>query len=298
MNRTDLPALALFAEVARTRSFRLAARNVRLSPSAVSHGIAALEERIGVRLLTRTTRSVGLTEAGERLLHSIDPALTRIDEAVNSLAEDRERPAGRLRITAPRMAGIKVIVPHAAAFAERYPEVMLDVDVSDRFVDLAGEEFDAGIRLEERVGLDMVAVRLSGPMRQRVVATPDYLDRMGRPETPQDLARHRCVMRRFSGGTLYDWEFEKDGRAHVAHLEPAMALTETGLVADVARLGGGLAYVFEDLVRDDLASGRLESVLDDWSPSFPGFFLYYSGRRLMRPALRAYIDFMVERCRH
>jgi DNA-binding transcriptional LysR family regulator len=291
MPRPELSALTVFGEVASQGSFRRAATTLGLSPSAVSHAVSGLEAVLGVRLLARTTRSVALTEAGAQLFHRLGPALEEIDAALEDVVSAGGRPAGHVRLTAAANAAEMLITPHAARFAEAFPDVTLELIVQDGFVDLVAGGFDAGVRLGEHLEKDMIAVRLGPDMRMAAVAAPDYFARHPAPRHPRDLSGHRCIGRRFTGGGLYRWEFEKDGESLEIAVEGLLVSNDGRLIATAALSGAGLAYVMEATVAADIAAGRLVRVLDDWSPPFPGFFLYYPSRRQMRPALRAFIDF-------
>ncbi|MEL6059915.1 MULTISPECIES: LysR substrate-binding domain-containing protein [unclassified Methylobacterium] len=292
MRRADLPALSIFAAVAARRSFRGAARDLGLSVSAVSHAINGLEDHLGIRLLARTTRSVAPTEAGQRLLEGLEPALAAIAEAVEAATAAQQRLSGILRVSAARSAAEMVLVPLATAFIRAHPGVEIEIRAQDGLRDIVAEGFDAGIRLSESLEQDMIALPLGPPQRAAIVAAPGYLAGRPRPATPQDLHAHLCIRRRFAGGALYQWEFEKDGAEQAVSVSGPLILDDNGLIAEAARNGAGLAYLFEAQVAADLAAGRLVRVLEDWCPRFPGFFLYYPSRRLMRPVLRAFIDFI------
>ncbi|MGL4291016.1 MAG: LysR family transcriptional regulator [Phreatobacter sp.] len=276
------------------RSFRGAATALGVSPSAVSHAVSGLEAALGVRLLARTTRSVALTEAGSRLIGRLEPALEEIAAALEDTAASGGRPSGRLQLSVPLQAAELMIAPHTGRFAQAYPDVTLELVVQDGFVDLVLAGFDAGMRLGESLEQDMIAVRIGPDMRMAAVATPDYFARFPPPVHPADLASHVCIGRRFTGGGLYRWEFEKDGQALEIAVEGRLVFNEGRLIMAAALAGAGLAYVMEAMVAEEIAAGRLVRVLDDWSPPFPGFFLYYPSRRQMRPALRAFIDFFRE----
>lgn len=291
MKRSDLAGLTLFAEVVARGGFRGAAKAIGISPSAVSHGIGSLEKRLGVRLLNRTTRSIAPTEAGLNLLARLRPALSDIDAALAGLSEARDEPAGILRLTTPQSAAQLLLIPHVGRFAERYPGITLDLHIDNSLIDIVANLFDAGIRLGESLEQDMIAVRIGTDMRGVVVASPGYLSSAGVPLSPGDLQRHNCINLRFPGG-IYRWELEKDGGPIEVEVHGSVVLNDGGLMVEAARAGAGLAYVFEDRVKEDLAAGRLVSVLDAWCPSYPGFFLYYPRQRHMRPALRAFIDFV------
>lgn len=292
MTRHPLPDLAAFARVAELRSFRKAAASLGLSPSALSHTLRNIETKLGVRLLHRTTRSVAPTEAGERLLERLRPALDDIDAALSEAKSFRDRPAGRVRINTSRSAARFLIAPRLGAFAQAYPEVRLEIVTDDALADIVAAGCDAGVRLDEVLQPDMVAVRLGGEQRLVVVASPGYLARQGTPQVPADLSGHACFRQRMTSGGLLPWEFERDGEA--LKLDPTGPLiSDDGMVHLRAALdGAGLAYMFEAHVAEHLASGELVRVLDDWCAPFPGFFLYYPSRRQVSPALRAFIDHM------
>ncbi|MER8825086.1 LysR family transcriptional regulator [Mesorhizobium sp. M0938] len=291
MNRTHLSQLAVLATVAQCGSFRGAARELAIAPSAVSHAVSSLEARLGVRLLARSTRSVAPTEEGAQLLERLRPALSEIDLALESAVEARDRPAGNLRLTVPRTAAHLALTPRLGAFASAYPDIVLEIVIEDRFTDVVEGGFDAGVRLGESLQRDMIAVRIGPNLRGAVVGAPSYFSTMPRPRHPHDLAGHRCLRFRFSSGILYRWEFEKDGEEIELAVQGPLILDEDHLVANAAVDGAGLAFLFEDYVRDEIAAGRLIRVLDDWCPPFDGFFVYYPSRRQMRPALRAFVDF-------
>ena len=292
MKRSDLAGLTLFAEVVARGGFRGAAKTIGISPSAVSHGIGSLEKRLGVRLLNRTTRSVAPTEAGLGLLARLGPALSDIDAALSGLTEISDEPAGVLRLTLSQSAAEFLLIPHLWRFNERHPGVILDLHVDDGFTDIVAHNFDAGIRLGESLEQDMIAVRIGTDLRGVIVAAPCYLDAAGVPRSPEDLQHHNCIRLRFPSGTIYRWELEKDGKAVEVTVSGSLVLNDGGLIVEAAKAGAGLAYVFEDRVREDIAEGGLVCVLGDWCSSYAGFFLYYPRQRQMRPALRAFIDFV------
>jgi len=291
MSRNHLSQLAVLAAVARNRGFRDAAKELGIAPSAVSHAVSALEAALGVRLLARSTRSVAPTEAGAQLLERLRPALSEIDLALEAVVASRDEPAGNLRLTVPRTAAHTVLAPKLGAFAAAFPEIVLEIVIEDRFSDVVEGGFDAGIRLGESLQRDMIAVRIGPSMRGAAVAAPSYFENRPRPQRPQDLSAHRCIRFRFSSGVIYRWEFEKEGVAIEPPVEGPLILGEDHLIAQAAIDGAGIAFVFEDYVRDALADGRLVRVLEDWCPPFDGFHIYYPSRRQMRPALRAFIDF-------
>jgi DNA-binding transcriptional LysR family regulator len=281
----------VLATVAQCASFRGAARELGIAPSAVSHAVSSLEARLGVRLLARSTRSVAPTAEGARLLERLRPALSEIDLALETAVEARDRPAGNLRLTVPRTAAHLTLTPRLGAFAAAYPEIVLEIVIEDRFTDVVEGGFDAGVRLGESLQRDMIAVRIGPDLRGAVVAAPSYFATMPKPRHPRELAEHRCIRFRFSSGILYRWEFEKDGEEIEIAAQGPLILDEDHLIAQAAIDGAGLSFVFEPYVRAPLADGRLIRVLEDWCPSFEGFFVYYPSRRQMRPALRAFVDF-------
>lgn len=291
MNRTQLSQLAVLATVAQHESFRKAAEELGIAPSAVSHAVTMLEAGLGVRLLSRTTRSVKPTQEGLQLLQSLAPALGEIDAALAALADVKARPAGALRITMPRLAAEDLIAPRLGAFLSLYPDIELDIVTDDRFEDIVEEGFDAGLRLGEHLHADMIAVKASGPWRGVIVGSPGYFAVHPKPHHPRDLVDHRCIRRRFSSGRLYRWELEKDGRTLQVDVKGPLILSDQSLMRTAALDGAGLAFIFERRVEDDIRQGRLVQVLDDWCPPFDGFHIYYPSRRQMRPALRAFIDF-------
>ncbi len=291
MNRTQLSQLAVLAAVAAQGSFRAAAKELKIAPSAVSHAVTRLEESLGVRLLARTTRSVRATEEGRRLLDSLAPALEEIDAAMAALVDARERPAGNLRITLPRLAADHVIVPRLGSFLHLYPEITVELVTEDRYEDLVAKGYDAGLRLGESLEQDMIAVKASGPFSGAVVATPDYFRAHPMPEHPRDLLRHACIRRRFSSGAIYRWEFERDRQSLVVDVDGPLILSDDRLILQACLGGAGIAYLFDQRIAEELTQSRLMRVLEDWCPPFDGFYIYYPSRRQMRPALRAFVDF-------
>ncbi|MBB3132804.1 DNA-binding transcriptional LysR family regulator [Rhizobium pisi] len=291
MNRTQLSQLAVLAAVSEHRSFRAAARELLVAPSAVSHAISSLEESLGVRLLARTTRSVAPTEEGRLLLERLRPALEEIAVALEAVTDARDKPAGNLRITAPRFASDILLATRLGDFLNLYPDITLEIANEDGFTDIVKEGFDAGIRLEESLEADMIAVRISPNLTTVIAASPEYFERYPKPEHPRDLVRHRCIKRRFTNGSIYRWEFEKDGQELVVPVDGPLIVSEDRLALLAALNGAGLAYLFNMRVHSELAAGRLVRVLEDWCAPYPGPYLYYPSRRQMRPALRAFIDF-------
>ena len=291
----QLPAVAAFARVAQLASFSKAAATLGVSPSALSQTIRSLEARLGLRLLNRTTRRVGVTEAGALFLQRVLPALEQFTAALSELDELRGTPAGTLRISLPRMAMTTIVVPLLRNFCDAYPQIRLDLIADDRFVDLIGEGFDAGIRLGERLAQDMIAVRATREQRSAVVGSPEYFERHPPPLQPADLHQHRCLRFRFSSGVIYRWEFGHGGQEFEIDVDGPLICNDNALMQVAAKQGVGLAHLMEDLVREDLASGALVRVLQDWCPPFPGFYLYYPSRAQMPLKLRALIDFLAAR---
>ncbi len=291
MKRSHLSQLAVFAVVARHGSFRAAARELAIAPSAVSQAVAMLEADLGISLLLRTTRSVSLTEAGQHLLGELAPALAGIQSALLAVQDMRNKASGTLRISTPRSAAHILLAPKFKSFGEAYPDIVLDIHIEDQFVDIVSAGFDAGIRLGESLEQDMIAVPLGSALRSPVVGSPDYLGRYGIPQHPRDLITHRCILKRFSSGALHSWEFEKQGCRLDVALNGPLILDDNHLLLQAALDGAGLVSLLEPYVADDIRDGRLMEVLQDWSQPFAGMYIYYPNRRNMRPALRAFIDF-------
>lgn len=291
MKRDDLADLATFAAIAEERSFTRAAARLDVSVSALSHSLRLFESRIGVKLLHRTTRSVSPTEAGERLLQRLGPALGDIDDAFGALADFRDVPAGRVRVNTHRMAAINIIAPRLAELRARYPDVVVELSVDDGRTDIVAAGFDAGIRPGEFVAKDMISVRIAPDSRAIVVGSPGYFSSHPQPAAPEDLARHDCIAyRQISGGGVYRWQFANKDRTISVAVEPAFITDDVELTIRAALDGVGLAYVIESQVGQLIADGRLIAVLDRWSMPFSGDFLYYSSRRQVPPALRVLID--------
>ena len=290
MATDNLTHLAAFAAVARHRSFRRAGAELALSTSAVSYAIRALEERLGVGLFHRTTRSVALTEAGQRLLDRLQPALEQVHDALEEMNHFRAAPAGMLRINATRAAVHTQLGPRLARFLLAHPDVRLELAQDDGLVDIVASGFDAGVRLHEFVPEDMVAVPLGPALRGLIVGAPVYLQQHGTPQHPRELLRHECVRFRFASGHLYKWQFERDGQVLEIDVPGRLTLGEQTTILQAVVDGIGLAYVLEDAARPYLDDGRLHAVLEEWSPPFPGFVLYYPRQRQMSSALRAFVD--------
>ena len=295
MSAPSLPAVAAFACVARHGSFTRAAAELGVSTSALSQSVRALEAQLGVRLLARTTRRVGLTEHGGRFLQRVAPGLQQIDAAFADLDFLRDRPAGTLRINLAAVAAEQLVCPHLPDFLARYPEVTVELYADRRLADIVEGQFDAGIRLGECLQRDMVALPLGPMQRQAIVATPAYLARRGVPATPDALTGHDCIRWRRSDGRIQPWEFTRDGRDFEVEVDGRLVVNDTVMGLDALRRGTGLGQVFAWQVRGDIAAGRLQSVLEDWQAPFPGWFVYYPAREHMAPKLRVFIDFMRER---
>lgn len=290
MPRQSINDLVALRTIVRERSFTRAAAQIGVSPSALSHAIRALEERVGVRLLTRTTRSVAPTAAGERLVAAIGPHLDGIDTELAALGTLRDKPAGTIRITTGIHAAQTILWPALAKLLPAYPEIEVEIAVQTGFVDIVAERFDAGVRLGETIGQDMIAVRIGPDMRMAVVASAAYLAARSVPVTPRDLADHSCVNLRFpTHGGLYAWEFEHDGRELSVRVEGQVIVNDIALAHSAALDGTGVAYLPEDYVAADVGAGRLQRLLADWCPPFPGYHLYYPNRRQLSPAMTVLI---------
>jgi DNA-binding transcriptional LysR family regulator len=292
MPSEELGVLAVLAVVADERSFTRAAVRLGVSTSAVSHSIRALEERLGVRLLARTTRTVAPTDAGQRLLAQLRPALGEIEAALTEVGRLREKPAGTIRLIAPPLAVAMTLSPKLAKFARDYPDVVLDITTEDDSRrDLIAARFDAGIHLGEFLQRDMVAVKVSADQRAAIVAAPSYFDSHPKPKTPRDLTAHRCIRYRMgAGGPVYRWEFEKRGKPVTVSVSGPLIVNDVELTLRAALDGLGLAFLFEEHAADHIARGELVRVLDDWCAPFEGFFLYYPSRRQQPAALQALVN--------
>jgi DNA-binding transcriptional LysR family regulator len=295
MVRASLIELEAVAAVARAGGFRAAARELGMSSSALSHAIAALEERLGVRLFNRTTRSVALSPEGERFLAEIGPALAVIDSAIANVRERSAGPSGTLRINVSLGAARMFLTPLFLEYARLYPDVELEIVTDDALVDITGQGFDAGIRLAEAVPPDMIAVPILREVRSLVVGTPSYFEAFGVPGVPTDLYRHRCLRARMASGKLYRWEFERRGEAMLIDAPGMLTLDESGLLAEAVLAGAGLAYLAEPEIAEHIAAGRLRAALEDWTPPYPGPCLYFASRRHIPLRLRAFIDLVRSR---
>ncbi len=291
MRREELADLNAFVAVAEERSFTRAAARLGTSQSALSFTVRRLEERLGVRLLTRTTRSVSSTEAGERLLRTLGPALDRIGAELAALSELREKPAGTVRITAGEHAAEAVLWPTLATFLPEYPEIKVEVIVDYGLTDIVAERYDAGVRLGEQVAKDMIAVRIGPDMRMAVVGAPSYFARRPPPKLPQALTVHDCINLRLpTYGGLFAWEFEKRGRELKVRVDGPLVFNNLAMRLHATLAGLGLAYLPEDTVLPHIAQGRLVRVLEDWCPPFSGYHLYYPSRRQPAPAFALLVD--------
>lgn len=291
MKRDELGDLAAFLAVAEERSFTRAAARLGTSQSALSHTVRRLETRLGLRLLTRTTRNVSTTEAGERLAETLRPAFDTIDARIDALSELRDRPAGAIRITSGEHAARTVLWPVVERLLREYPDIRIEIATDYRMVDLAEGRFDAGVRLGEHLAEDMIAVPIGPDVRMIVVGSPDYLAGRPKPATPHDLTDHRCINLRLpTRGGLYVWEFEKDGRPLNVRVEGPLIVNDLDLKVRGAIAGLGLAIVMADDVEAHVAAGRLVPVLEDWTPPFPGYHLYYPSRRQPTPAFALLVE--------
>ena len=283
--------IVAFLTVARERSFTRAAAKLGVSQSALSQTVRGLEEKLGLRLLTRTTRSVSATQAGERLLERVGPRFEEIQFEIAALNEMRERPAGTIRITAGEHSAISILAPMLARFLPDHPDINVEVIVDYGLTDIVAERYDAGIRLGEQLAKDMIAVRIGPEMRMAVVGAPSYFENHPRPDVPQDLTAHNCInMRLPTHGTIYPWEFEKDGRELRVRVEGQTVFNNIAMRIDAVLNGLGLAYMPEDQVQSYIEDGRLIRVLEDWCQPFPGYHLYYPNRRHASPAFTLFVD--------
>lgn len=291
MDKTDLNQLRWFQIVAEEQSFTRAASKIGVAQSTLSYTIKQLEARMGIRLLTRTTRNVATTAAGERLLQTITPRIAEIEEEIAALTALRDKPSGSIRLTLSDHALESVVWPKLKLVLRDYPDINVELVLDSTFRNIVEEGFDAGVRLGESVEKDMIAVRIGPDWRLVAVASPEYLAAYGVPEHPQDLVRHNCInMRHETAGGLYAWEFEKGGQELRVRVSGQLTFNNSYAMIDAAVNGYGIAYVPNDIVERHLASGELVQVLDDWSPFFDGYFLYYPSRRQNLPAFKVVID--------
>lgn len=290
MHRENMSDLVTFLAVARERSFTRAAAKLSVSPSALSHTIRKLEERLGVRLLTRTSRSVSTTEPGERLLESIGPHFDQVGVELDSLTASRDTPAGTLRINCGDQPAESIVLPGLSKLLPLYPDLTVELTVDNGFVDIVTERFDAGVRLGETLAQDMVAVRIGPDMQMAITGSPEYLGAHGSPRTPDDLANHNCInLRHQAKGGISVWDLEKDGRALNVRVEGQLIVNDIAIVRQAAVDGLGLCYLPRDYLQPQLDAGELVQILQDWCPPFPGYYLYYPSRRQQSPALAAFV---------
>ncbi|MDR9751819.1 LysR family transcriptional regulator [Pseudomonas sp. SZMC_28357] len=294
MQKAGLLELNAVVALANHRNFRRAAAELGLSPSAMSHAIAALEQRMGVRLFNRTTRSVSLSEAGEQFLARVRPALLDISSAMEAVNQFRDTPSGTLRINASEGAVQMLMSSVVVEFLRRYPDMRLEIVTDTALVDIVAEGFDAGIRMAESVPLDMIAVPCSPPLQFAVVGSPAYFAHYPTPKTPADLAAHRCIRTRFASGALYRWEFAKRGQQQIIDVDGPITLDSHQLIVEAALQGVGLICTNESSIDEHLAAGRLVRVLRDWTPPYPGLCLFYPASRHVPAGLRAFIELIRE----
>ncbi|MCK6102930.1 MAG: LysR family transcriptional regulator [Brevundimonas sp.] len=291
MERTDFNQLTWFQAVAEERSFTKAAARLGVAQSTLSHAIKQLEARMGIRLLTRTTRNVATTVAGERLLQTVAPRMSEIEEEIAALTAFRDKPSGSIRLTLSDHALQTVVWPKLKPVLQAYPDISVELLLDSSFRNIVEEGYDAGVRLGESVEKDMIAVRIGPDWRLVAVASPEYLASHGRPKHPQDLVRHRCInMRQESAGGLYAWEFEKDGKELRVRVDGQLTFNNSYAMIDAAISGFGIAYVPDSMAEASIALDKLEVVLDDWSPPFDGYFLYYPSRRQNLLAFQIIVD--------
>lgn len=291
MLRANINDLIAFSMVAKEQSFTRAAAKLGVSQSALSHAIRGLEERLGVRLLTRTTRSVAPTEAGQQLLERVAPRLAEIEDELTAITELKDKPAGTIRITAAEHATNTVLWPKLVKFLPDYPDIKVEITIDYGLRDIVSDRFDAGIRLGEQVDKDMIAVRIGPDFRMAVVATPSYIADKSAPLTPHDLQQHSCINLRLPTlGGIYAWEFEKAGRPLRVRVDGQLILNSNAQIKKAVLAGFGMALVPEDNVREELKSGELVEFLQDWCPEFPGYYLYYPSRRQHTSAFALLVD--------
>ena len=291
MRRQNITDLMAFLAVAKDRSFTKAAAKLGVSPSALSHTIRGLESRLSLRLLTRTTRSVSPTEAGERLLHTVGPFIEEIEAELEALSEFREKPAGSIRITAGEHAVYSVLWPKLAKFLRKYPDIKVELTVDNTLTDIVSNRYDAGVRFGEQIAKDMIAVRIGPDFRFAVVGLKSCFAKRSVPKKPQDLIGHSCINLRLpTHDNLYAWDFEKSGREIKVRVEGQLVFDNAFLLLEGALAGFGLAYVPEDLAQPYIAKGRLKRVLEDWCPPYSGYHLYYPSRRNPTPAFILLVD--------
>ncbi|WP_343615470.1 LysR family transcriptional regulator [Novosphingobium sp.] len=290
MYRDDLGSLAMFQAVAQAGSFTKAAAQLGVSQSALSHSLRRLEGKLGLRLLNRSSRSIAPTEAGERLLETLGPALEQIDARIASLTALRDQPAGTIRISAAEHSARTLLWPAVDRLVARYPDIRVEINVNAGLTDIVAGRYDAGIRLGERLEQDMIAVRIGPRLRMVTAGAPAYFAKHGRPATPHDLSRHRCINLRMPSGNLYSWEYEQDGRELKVKVDGQLVFNDVELLVAAAVQGHGLVHLVEDRAAPLLASGALEPVLEDWCEPFDGYYLYYPSRRQPSPAFSLLLE--------
>jgi DNA-binding transcriptional LysR family regulator len=291
MRKGDFSDLAAFIAVAEAGSFTRAAAKLGLSQAALSYAVRGLEERLSVRLIARTTRSLSLTDAGEKLLQSLRPAFDHIDNEIAALGALRDKPSGTIRLTTFRHAARVVLWPVLKKLMAEYPDITFEVDVNEGLTDIVAGRFDAGIRLGEQVEKDMIALRISPDIRMAVVGSPTYFEHHARPQTPRDLSEHNCVSyRQTTGGGTYAWEFDREGVELEVRVSGHLVINDNEMMEDAALDGLGLVYLFESQISEHVADGRLIRVLEDWCPPFSGYHLYYPSRRQHTPAFALLVE--------
>lgn len=291
MPREAFNDLAAFLAVARERSFTKAAGKLGVSTSALSHTVRGLEQRLGLRLLTRTTRSVAPTQVGERLLQSVGQRFDEVEAELKAVSELRDKPAGTIRITTAEHAASTVLAPVLAKFLPKYPDINVEITIDYGLIDIVAQRYDAGVRSGEQVAKDMIAVRIAPDMRWAVVATPAYFAKRPPPKKPQELTEHNCInLRLATYGGLYAWEFARGGRDFNVHVQGQLTFNGTSQRLNAALAGLGVAYVPEDLALPHIAAGRLSRVLEEWCPTYPGYHLYYPSRRQASSAFSILVD--------
>jgi len=295
MHKSRLVELDAVVAVARRGNFRAAAADLGMSTSALSHAVAGLEGRLGVRLFNRTTRSVALSAAGEQFVTQITPALSEIRNAMEAVNSYRDTPVGTLRINTSVGAARQILTPIVLEYLRRYPEMKVDLVTEGRLIDIVGEGFDAGIRLAETVPGDMIAVPIGYDLRMAVVASPTYFKDRPLPRTPGDLLEHRCIRARLKSGQMYQWEFERHGEAFTVDAPGSLTLDEPTLMLEAVLAGEGITYLSEIYVAPEIAAGHLVRVLEEWTPPFPGLSLYYPSRRNVPAGLRKFIELVREK---
>lgn len=292
MDRAHLADLAAFVAIGRHLNFRRAAVELGLTPSALSHSLRGLEDRLAIRLVNRTTRSVALTEAGQRLYDQVFPALEGVKTAVEDLNAFRMKPLGTLRINAPRQALRQILVPLITDFSLEHPTIRFEVSANDHMVDVVSEGFDAGVRFGEFIAEDMISIPIGPLVRDAVIATPAYFERLPKPRHPRDLKQHRLISYRYPSGKTFAWEFQKGSDRIDVEVDAALTFDDMDCVLDAALTGAGLAFVFEAQVNDHIAEGKLVRVLETWCPPATGFHLYYPSRRNLSFGMRTFLDFL------